>query len=210
MEATKLAKLLINEVSGVDDPANEIPGWMVAKSATALAAPADAPSEAAPTAWEKIRNSIFATRKDDIDMTSEELTAALDERDNALVEKFADVVKAAVAPAEGAPEVETTPEAPAAAPAAPAAEAPSVEAASLSAEDLTKAIQEALAPYNEILEKVIDRFEPIERALGVAARQSLEGQEGAPEPSTEKPVTKSAITTLLERPVGSSVGSVVR
>jgi hypothetical protein len=31
MELRKLEKLLIGEVSGVDDPANEIPGWMVAK-----------------------------------------------------------------------------------------------------------------------------------------------------------------------------------
>lgn len=29
---TKLAKLQIDEVSGVDDPANEIPGWLLAKS----------------------------------------------------------------------------------------------------------------------------------------------------------------------------------
>jgi hypothetical protein len=32
MGPKKLEKLLIGEVSGVDDPANEIPGWMVMKS----------------------------------------------------------------------------------------------------------------------------------------------------------------------------------
>jgi hypothetical protein len=31
---TKLHKLLVGEISGVDDPANEIPGWMVLKSST--------------------------------------------------------------------------------------------------------------------------------------------------------------------------------
>lgn len=33
MEQTKLDSLLISEVSGVDDPANQLPGWMVTKSA---------------------------------------------------------------------------------------------------------------------------------------------------------------------------------
>jgi hypothetical protein len=33
-KSTRLAKLLIQEVSGVDDPANEIPGWMIMKNAT--------------------------------------------------------------------------------------------------------------------------------------------------------------------------------
>ena len=32
MTPTKLSKLLIGEVSGVDDPANELRGWLVAKS----------------------------------------------------------------------------------------------------------------------------------------------------------------------------------
>ena len=39
MVAQKLEKLLIAEVSGVDDPANEIPGWMVTKNADAGAVP---------------------------------------------------------------------------------------------------------------------------------------------------------------------------
>lgn len=33
MESVRLDRLLIKEVSGVDDPANELPGWMVTKSA---------------------------------------------------------------------------------------------------------------------------------------------------------------------------------
>lgn len=33
MEQVKLDRLLISEVSGVDDPANQLPGWMVTKSA---------------------------------------------------------------------------------------------------------------------------------------------------------------------------------
>lgn len=32
MQQTKLETLLITEVSGVDDPANELPGWMVTKA----------------------------------------------------------------------------------------------------------------------------------------------------------------------------------
>jgi hypothetical protein len=37
VDAVKLEKLIIGEVSGVDDPANQIPGWMVQKSAGLLA-----------------------------------------------------------------------------------------------------------------------------------------------------------------------------
>jgi len=38
MEQTKLDSLLISEVSGVDDPANQLPGWMVTKAAGGNAA----------------------------------------------------------------------------------------------------------------------------------------------------------------------------
>jgi hypothetical protein len=34
MTQVKLDKLFMTEISGVDDPANQLPGWMVAKSAT--------------------------------------------------------------------------------------------------------------------------------------------------------------------------------
>lgn len=40
MEPVKLERLLIQEVSGVDDPANELPGWMVTKSASGNASAA--------------------------------------------------------------------------------------------------------------------------------------------------------------------------
>ena len=32
MDAVKLERLLIGEISGVDDPANQVPGWMVLKA----------------------------------------------------------------------------------------------------------------------------------------------------------------------------------
>ncbi len=274
MEATKLERLLISEVSGVDDPANQLPGWRVLKAAgdepdllLALAGEMEVFTKAAAdktpygdvtyadpgyqedgkkrypldsethirAAWSyinqagnadlysaddlsKVKAKIQAamkkigaevsttksaetvdsnstivakikgillgspTGKDDLEMDKAELTAILDERDEALVQKVAEAVSASVpVPAEG--EGATEPEAGA------TASAESSEAPALTAEDITKAIQEALAPYNEILEGMLDRTEAIESALGVAARKSLDGQE-TNEDGT--PVEKSA------------------
>ena len=36
MSATKLQDILVHEVSGVDDPANELPGWVIVKRRSAL------------------------------------------------------------------------------------------------------------------------------------------------------------------------------
>ncbi len=181
----------------------------------------EAPASAQPTTTlGTIRNLLFPARKDDIEMTSEELTAALDERDTALVEKFAEVVKSAVVPVEGAPAVET----PAASVETPAVEAPVAEATpsvdeatGLSVEDVTKAIQDAFEPYNEILEKTLDRVERIEAAFGIAARQSLEGQENGKATKTEKTTTPEdkaegigIVKSLLSRPLGAGIGSVER
>lgn len=155
---------------------------------------AAAPDEDAPSTLEKIRNLLFPARKDEVDMTVEELNAALDEREPALIEKVAEVVIAkSAAPAEGASAGAGT-EAPA------AAEAPSAEAteqlvetlkASLT-ESLTESTQEALKPYNEILDATLERIAGIEKALGIVTRKSLDGQENGAGDGTEGTTTTKA------------------
>lgn len=219
--AVKLEKLLVEEVSGVDAPANMLDGWVVAKSAAESGADESAEtvddevSAQPPTTLGKIRDLLFPARKDDIEMTSEELAAILDERESALVEKVAEIVTKSVAPVEGTPGDET-PAAPAA-PAAEVVEAPAeVEATGLSTEDVTKAIQDAFEPYNTILEKALERVERIEAAFGIAARKSLEGQEDGTTP-VEKTTTPEdgkegigIVKSLLNRPLGAGIGSVER
>ena len=219
--AIKLEKLLVEEVSGVDAPANLLDGWMVAKSAEGIGKSETEVVSAQPsTKLDKIRELLFPARKDDIDMTSEELTAALDAREEAFVEKLAEVVKSAVVPVEGAPGGET-PAAPVETPAVatPAAEATPAadEATGLSVEDVTKAIQDAFEPYNEILEKALDRVERIEAAFGIAAKSSLEGPEDGKGPKVEKTTTPKdqgdgtgIVKSLLSKPIGASVSSVGR
>ena len=228
--ATKLERLLIEEISAVDDPANQIPGFMVAKAAgTVPVVPDPAPADAPQTIVEKIRGLLFPAGKDDIEMTSEELTTILDSRDDALVEKFAAVVKSApseeeVVPGEGTNEeqlgsLETPdPDAGPVAEGTPPAGENDVDvdvAVAVTAEDVDKAIQDALAStkYSEILEKTLDRMERIEISLGIAARKSLEGQEdgsGTPEDTPTPPTFSDAFKSLVKSPIGSAIGSVER
>lgn len=188
MNPVELKKLLINEVSGVDDPANEIPGWMVQKAAepgeTAAAA---APVEDATSFVTRLKDALgVGTGKEHDDMTPEELKAELDTRDTALVDSIgkavAEAVTKAVTPAEAAP-----------APAAPApAATETAPAVGLQIEDVETAliagIEKALEPYNTALEAVLNRLENTEKAFGIAARTSLDGQESA---DGAKPATKS-------------------
>lgn len=177
MEQTLLATLLMEEVSGVDDPANQVPGWMVTKSADGE----QAASESIVAKVKGLLSTLGAPTGKEIDMEKDELLATLEERDEALVAKVAEAVAKSVAPAEGAAE-----EVPATAEAV--VEAP----VGVSVEDVTKAIEDAIVktviePHSEIFEKILDRLEGVESALGVAARKSLDGQEA----NEGEPVTKS-------------------
>lgn len=286
MDALKLEKLFIGEVSGVDEPANEVPGWLVAKSAAVgpdqdwnvavaearirkatsaedgpndeyaacflwhdpsnaesfaaykflacdvvdgvikvmpravsaaaeqldatdipagdkeaigaalakLAGKATKPSKPdAPTILEKVRLLLGAKEND---VTKEELHAELDTRfaglSESLVKAVADAA-AVAAPAEGD------------AAAAEAAAAEDAAAVAKQAEAIAAAVEagveKALEPYNQILESTLDRLAAAEKALGFAARKSLEGQDGPGsngEPAT--PTVADAITKALRNP----------
>lgn len=175
MEQVKLERLFMEEISGVDDPANQLPGWMVTKA-----------TDAAPTKIvAKVKELLLGAPtdgKDDIDMERDELVAILAEERaanaDAIAKAVAEAVSKSVAPAEGATEGETEPVA-------------------VTSEDVVKAVTEAVEKvekaYNEILENLITRLEGCETSLGIAARKSLEGQEdGAP---AEEGVTKVAPKT---------------
>lgn len=203
MEQTKLERLLMSEVSGVDDPANQLPGWMVAKSVEATT------TKAAPTKLAKIKTALGLgdpPGQEGLDMDRDELTAILDEREDALVNKVADALVAKSAPTEGEGATEPT------AVETPEPEAAPVVAEALSAEDVAKAIEagvnagtEALrADMTAVFEALIERFEKTEKHIGIAARTSLDGQEADAEGATE-PVEKTApdlgdaIATALRR-----------
>jgi hypothetical protein len=198
--ATKLEGLLIKEISGVDDPANEVPGWMVAKSGTVAADPAasegsadpatvaeavaPAPAEAeALSVVGKIR--ALLTGKEDIDMTKEEMNAELDVRFDALSETIKSLVPAAVeAPAEVA-EI----------PAETAAADPVV--VGVTAEDVSKAIEDGLAPFLEVIDKTLDRIAGIESALVI--RKSLTGQESRDDETADNtPTLNDAFALALK------------
>lgn len=203
--ATKLEGLLIKEISGVDDPANEAPGWMVAKSGTVAdpalgtgivvhqhfntdtATPADveapAPAEAeALSVVGKIK--ALLTGKEDIDMTKEELAIELDSRFADLSETLKSLVPASVeAPAEVAevaPEIAAVPE----------------TVPGVSAEDVAKAIEDGLAPFLEVIDKTLDRIAGIESALVI--RKGLDGQESRDESADTTPTLNDAFALALK------------
>lgn len=179
MEPTKLEKLLISEVSGVDSPANQLDGWMVTKSA----------SGSEPNIVARIKEALLGTPtgKDDLDMDRTELVEVLGENNEALAKAVAAAVAESIAPAEG----EGTTEETEAKETEVSAEV-TAETAEALGEAISKSIQDkldtALQPYNDILEKVLDRLERAESAFGVAARKSIEGQEVGPD---GEPVEKS-------------------
>ena len=214
MDATKLEKLLISEVSGVDDPANEVPGWMIAKAAEAAGAasatesvvvPVESAPLDAPTIVEKIKSLLFPTeRKDDVEMTTEELNGVLDERFAALTETLGEsLAKSLAPPVEGAGEVAAVIDP------ASATEAVAVvveePVPGITAEDVSKAIEEAFAPYHEIFEKTLDRVERIEQALATGARQSLDGQEDGGTTKPDAPTTSTLTDAIGKALKGETV-----
>lgn len=299
-DAVKLARLFMQEVSGVDDPANELPGWMVMKAAkpsiqlgpdqdwdvgaadkriraatgaedaptpkyascflhksgdgdkfgdykflvcdvvdgdikvmpAALRAaekriegsslsevekasvsekieafttpPVEPSADEAHSILRKIKDLVFpgtSTTEGDFDMNADELKAAIDASLAPVVEQVEALSKAvSEATPEGAPAAtEETPEA-----------APAV-----TLDDVTKAVEAgleaALAPYNEILEKVLDRQEGVEKALAIGTRKSLDGQEsnagdeGTPStPTVADAIAKAFRVPSTGRPVAAA------
>lgn len=204
--ATKLERLLIKEISGVDDPANETPGWMVAKSAETSGdsaaqivihqhiSPAPGTPDEAPASPDGEALSVVGkikallTGKEDIEMTKEEMNAELDARFEGLTETLKSLIPA---PSETPAPIEAVVE-------VPAAEAPATEDAQpvLTNEDLTKAVQDGLAPFLEVIDKTLDRIAGIEDTLAI--RKSLDGQEErAPESADNKPTLDDAFSKAL-------------
>ena len=189
----------------MDDPANEAPGWMVAKSGTspdaavggvvvhqhfsvtdpAASAEVEAPAPAEAAALSVVgKIKALLTGKEDIEMTKEEMNAELDVRFDALSETLKSLIPASVeAPAEVA-----TPEA--------APEEPAV-AAGVTADEVSKAVEDGLAPFLEVIDKTLDRIAGIESALAI--RKSLDGQETRDDESADnKPTLNDAFTAALK------------
>lgn len=292
MSTTKLAKLLIGEVSGVDAPANMLDGWMVQKAAGkrsfgpvtetwdvgeaearvreatgAIEAPngdyascflwvgkesepsfgdfrflvndvvdgeivimpaaldaveqrletstipeqdkaevssvikslrgemAQPEAEDATSIVGKIKSLLLGK---EIDVTTDELNAALDARFAAFGETIAEQLakSAEIAPTgEVATEPgESTTEVPAV---IETTEAPAEIVPALSAEDVTKAVEDALQPVLEVLDKTLDRIATLER--GGVARKSIDGQDNtlADGETPKVPEVKDAIAKAL-------------
>lgn len=136
---------------------------------------------------EKIKHLLFGK---EYEVTQEELNAALDERFAAFSESLVETLsKASEEAADAAGEVETETEVVEQA----AEETPAAEA--LSSEDITKAIEEAIQPMLEILDKTLDRVARLEGAT--ATRKSLAGQETGDEGEPATPTLKSAIAAAI-------------
>lgn len=161
-------------------------------------------AEDATTILGRIKKILSATPTEEIDMTSEELTAQLDERLAPLValgEKVDTLSKAVEDAQAGAPaaieKIETTPDETAVV-AADVAKA--IEAG------VTAGVEKALEPYNDILDAVIDRVAGVEKYLAFETRKSLTGQEGG-EDEVEKeaiPTVGDAIAKALRHPTTSA------
>jgi hypothetical protein len=176
----------MKEISGVDDPANEIPGWMVAKAAddTSIVG--------------KIRKALSTTGKEDIDMTQDELNAELDARFATLAEGLVEAVSKAVAaalPSVEAPVAATTEVT------APVEAAPVDAPAGITEETIAKAIETgietAITPVLDVIDKALDRIVAIE--TGTVIRKSLDGQEGGDDGAApQAPTLSDAIGAVLK------------
>ncbi len=191
---------MIGEVSGVDDPANALPGWMIAKAkkpgdVAVATADSDSPEDAQSIVG-KIRNLVFPAGKEEVDMTEEQLKEGLAEFGEALSKSLVEAISEAVKPAP----VEKADEAPVVPEVIETPEVPEAVAA-LTAEDVTKGVEEALQPILEILDKALDRIAAVENSQTSSARKSLDGQEGVGgegEPEALPPV-QAAISKALNQ-----------
>jgi hypothetical protein len=226
--ATRLEKLVLHEISGVDSPANEAPGFALFKSKTKSDAEGveTGVQKDATTILDRVRKLVNGGKGDDLEMDRSELEGILKEREDALLEGVAAVVKGLLPETkEEGTEVEKT----------EAAADESVEkdatddgekdetvekadesvekdatdekdesvekdatVEGLTADDLAKAISEALAPHTEVAEALLARITAVEERFAGVARKSLEGQEGGTE-ADEAPTltTKSAFDAAL-------------
>jgi hypothetical protein len=160
--AARLMKLRIDEVSGVDSPANEADGWGVLKSKKPM-------TTAEEEIFRKLAGEDGAAVSTSVSATAVSIGAAPDPAD-ALARKVADGdLESAQALRVLIPdEDEFVQKVRDAIPAPPAA-APEI--------DIQKAVDEATVEYTDLIEKLLDRNEKLEEANTRLARKSLDGQE---------------------------------
>ncbi len=129
------------------------------------------------------------TGKEDIDMTKEELQKELDDRFAPLAEALETLSKSVEAPAPAGEEAPADGET-VGAPATPEDEtAPAVT--HLTAEEVSKAIEDALSPLVEAISKTLDRVAVVEERLAI--RKSLDGQEDGDNGEPQKPTLSDAM-----------------
>lgn len=234
--ATRLEQLVLKEISGVDDPANEAPGFAIFKAKDSQTESAtEASSDGRETTiFGKLLRAVTGGKGDDLEMDRSELEGILKERDERLLAGVADVVKGLLPADETKDETvekDATDETDADAVEKDATDESATDTKdetvekdttdetddvekdttekdtavekdapeALTAEDVAKAIGEALAPYLELSTALLGRIEAVEGRFAGVARKSLEGQEGG-EPADETPSTptlKSAFGAAL-------------
>jgi hypothetical protein len=124
-KATRLESLILKEISGVDDPANESPGF-----------------------------AVFKSKGGDGD---------------AFVTALAKAVEAAID-----------------------------EATDVAAEDVAKAMSEALRPYTAVADALLKRIESVEKLLASSARKSLDGQDETPVIAGDKATVGDAFALVAK------------
>lgn len=94
-EATRLEQLILKEISGVDDPANEAPGFAIfkAKDSQTKSATEASGNGRETTIFGKLLRAVTGEKGDVLDMERSELESILKERDERILAGVADVVK---------------------------------------------------------------------------------------------------------------------
>ncbi len=237
--ATRLEKLVLHEISGVDSPANEAPGFAIFKDSQPRAATEASSDGRVTTIFDRLMRKVGG-KGDDLEMDRSELEGILEERDERLLAGVADVVKGLLpatdetteeavekdatteaveevavekdatdesatdetvekdATEESTEKTETTEEAPVEK--AEATEAVEEDATpAITAEDVAKAIETALAPHLEVSQALLKRIEAQEQRFAGVARKSLAGQEGegTADETPSTPTVKSAFASAL-------------
>lgn len=197
--ATKLAQMRIDEVSGVDSPANLTDGWLMRKAVTdAITAPdTDESVLSRMAAWfRKAEETQSTDSEGEIDMTQEELTAALEAQTEAIGKSVGDAVSAALAASETAraeAEATATAEAETAAAAEAAAVEPVTEPAAETVEAPAAVTVEQFGELSERVETIAKAIELLSEPLKSLVSKSAT-RTSIDEPATE-PVEKAAPVT---------------